>query len=169
MAQITYQNLFSESRTNVLNLISTTSNVSDPTISSAEFRKWIYSREPDIKANDFAGYPFIIVHHSDVDVEEKGSLDGKSKRVSWSVEIEIVSSDRGYASTDGKGATHMDTISNSIMKTLLNITNRNTLSNLSMKFSQPSTTSVSTDIVNNELVFRRSIFAPFKSRIQVSA
>ena len=169
MAQVTYTNLFSESRTNILNILSDTSKLSDPTISSAEFRKWIYSREPDTKANDFAGYPFIIIHPAEVDIGDKGSVNGKSKPVSWNVEIEIVTSDRGYASRDGQGLSHMDTISNSIFQNLLNVTNRNTLSGLSMKFSQPTTSSVTSEVINNELVFRRSIFAPFRSRIQVSA
>ena len=96
--QVDYTKLFSEARTNVIALI-TASNVSDPGYSSAEFRKRIYSRDPDYKAMDFAGYPYIIVWPADVTVEkEKGqaSLDGKSKFVFWDIEIEIVTSDRGF-------------------------------------------------------------------------
>ncbi|KKM25258.1 hypothetical protein LCGC14_1596790 [marine sediment metagenome] len=62
-SQVTYTNLFSESRANVIALITST-NVPDPIISSAEYRKWIYSREPDVKASDFKGYPYIIVNPS---------------------------------------------------------------------------------------------------------
>jgi len=165
-SQVTYSNLFSESRDNVKDLIS--ANVTDPTTSSAEYRKWIYAREPDVKASDFAGYPFIIINPSDVDIGEKGSVDGKSKPVEWNIEIEIVTSDRGYGENDGQGLSHMDTISNSVMSVLLDMTNRTTLSGNSMKFSQPTTTAVTTEVVHNELVFSRSILAPFKSRIQVS-
>ena len=170
-SQVTYTNLFSESRNNVVALI-TSSNVSDPTLSSAEFRKWIYSREPDVKATDFSGYPFIIVHPVDLDIEGedgKGSLDGKSKFVFWDVEIEIITSDRGYGEKDGTGLTNMDTISNNLIKTFMNITNRNTLSTNSMKFVNPTTTSVGNEVIENELVYRRSIILSFKSRIQVSA
>lgn len=167
--QVTYTNLFSESRTNVVALI-TSSNVPDPIISSAEYRKWIYSREPDVKANDFKGYPYLIVHPSDFDVEkELGSLDGKSKFVYWDIEIEIVTSDRGYGKSDGQGLSHMDTISNNLIKTFMNSTNRDTLSTNSMKFVNPTTTSVGTEVIENELVYRRSIMISFKSRIQVSA
>jgi hypothetical protein len=166
-SQVTYSNLFSESRNNVKDLIS--ANVTNPVVSSGEYRKWIYSREPDVKASDFAGYPFVIVHPSDVDVGEGGSLDGKSKMVEWNIEVEIVTSDRGYGDKDGLGLSHMDTISNSVISVLLNKTNRTTLSTNSMYFSQPTTAAVSTDIVANERVYRRSIFAPFKSRMRVSA
>lgn len=169
--QVTYQNLFSESRNNVIALITST-NVPDPTLSSAEFRKWIYSREPDVKSTDFKGYPYLIVHPCDLDIEGeegKGSLDGKSKFVYWDIEIEVITSDRGYGETDGKGLTHMDTISNNLIKTFMNKTNRDTLSNNSMKFVNPTTTSVGTEVIANELVYRRSIMIAFKSKIKVSA
>jgi len=166
--QVTYENLFSESRNNVVALV-TSSNVSDPTISSAEFRKWIYSREPDVKSSDFKGYPYLIINPCDLDIEsEKGSLDGKSKFVYWDIEIEIITSDRGYGANDGKGLIYMDSISNSLIKTFMNITNRKTLSTNSMKFVNPTTTAVGTEVIENELVYRRSLILSFKSRIQVS-
>ena len=167
--QVTYTNLFSESRNNVVALI-TSSNVSDPTLSSAEFRKWIYSREPDVKSTDFKGYPCIVINPVDLDVEaEGGSLDGKSKFVFWDIEIEIVTSDRGYGEKDGNGLSYMDSISNSLIQTFMNITNRKTLGTNSMKFINPITTAVGTEVIHNELVYRRSMILSFKSRIQVSA
>lgn len=168
MTRITYENLFSEARANVVALLTST-NVPDPVSSSAEFRKWIYSSEPSVKSSDFKGYPCLVVNHADVDIGEGGSVDGKSKPVEWNIEIEIITSDRGYADIAGKGAEWMDTISNKIMKTFLDMTNRNILSNQSMKFSQPTTTAVGSDVIRNEKVFRRSILLPFRSRIQVSA
>ena len=168
-SQVTYTNLFSESRANVIALLTST-NVPDPTISSTEVRKWIYSREPDVKSTDFKGYPYLVVHPSDLDIEEEGgSLDGKSKFVYWDIEIEIITSDRGYGEKEGTGMTNMDTISNNLIKTLMNKTNRNTLSTNSMKFVNPTTMSVGTEVVANELVYRRSIMLSFKSKIQVSA
>ena len=170
MAQVTYAKLFSESRANVLTLVSDTSNVSDPLLNSVSFRKWIYSREPDVKASDFQGYPCMIVHPSTVDIaEEGGSVDGKSKVVSWEIEVEVVTSDRGYGENNGQGLSHMDSISDDLMQTFLDMTNRNSLSSDSMNFSRPSTTTVVTEGVAKELVYRRSIMLPFKSRIQVSA
>jgi len=167
--QVTYENLFSESRNNVIALITST-NVPDPLSGSGEFRKWVYAREPDVKSADFKGYPFIVVHPADVDAEKDGgSLDGKSKFIYWDIEVEIVTSDRGYGANDGKGLSQIDTISNYLMKTFMNITNRRTLSTNSMKFANCQTSTVSTDVIDNELVFRRSIMIGFKSRIQVSA
>jgi len=168
-SQVTYSNLFSEARTNVKDLINNTSNVSDPVSTSVQSRKWIYSRYPDVKSNDFSKFPFIIIHPTDVDVEQVGSLDGKSKFVSWDIEIEIVTCDRGYGKNDGLGLSQMDTLSNSILQTLMNTTSRTTLSNNSMRFIAPRTTTVTTEARDNTLIYKRSIMLSFKSRIQVSA
>jgi len=168
-SQTKYDNLFSESRNNVVALLTST-NISDPTISSAEYRKWIYARDPDIKAIDSNGYPYIVVNPADVDIEKDGgSVDGKSKMVYWDIEVEIVTSDRGYGENDGKGLTHMDAISDDVVQTFMNKTNRDTLSNNSMKYSNCTTTAVGTEVLNNELVYRRSIILSFKSRIAISA
>ena len=168
-SQVTYTNLFSESRNNVIALITTT-NVPDADISSTEFRKRIYSREPDVKDSDFKGFPIIVVHSADLDIEkEGGSLDRKSKFVYWDIEVEVMTSDRGYGSKSGQGLTQMDILSNNLVKTFMDVTNRNTLSTNSMKFSNATTTAVGTEIIEDELIFRRSIMLSFKSRIQVSA
>lgn len=169
MAQVTKSNLFSQSRSNIVTLIDDTSKVADPNATSSEHRKFVYSREPDVKSSNFAGYPYIIINPADVDIDEKGSLDGKSKVVNWIIEIEIVASDRGYGKKDGQGLSNIDSITDDIFETLLNMTNRISLSDDSMKFSRPETTAVNTEVIADELVYRRSIIAPFKSRISVSS
>ena len=167
MEKVTKENLFSEARNNVVTLIE--ANVSDPVISSSEYRKWIYSRRPGGKASDFDGYPYIVVHPTDVDVEDGGSVDGKSKVVSWTIEIEIVASDRGYGDHNGQGLAHIDAISDSLIAVFLDMTNRATLSANSLKFSKPTTTAVTTEAISNELVYSRSILLPFRTRMAVSA
>lgn len=169
MAAITYLNLASEARTNVYNLINSYSNVADPTLMSTESRKWIYTREPDVKASDFKGYPFIIVHLATPSIEEKGSLSMKSRIVNWDIEIEIVTSDRGYGAKDGQGATQIDSISDDVLQTLMSKTNRLTLQGYGMYFALPKATDVVVEALGEELVYRRSIVASFSTRMQVSA
>jgi hypothetical protein len=169
MARITYTNLFSEARNNIVSLLSNKSNVADPTTASSEFRKWIYAREPDVKSSDFKGYPFIIIHPVDFENDEGGSVDGKSKFVSWEIEIEIVASDRGYGGQDGKGLTHIDAVSDSIAQTLADMTNRKTLQTQAMYFARFTSSQVVTEDIGEELVYRRSFILEFRSRIQVSA
>ena len=165
---VTYTNLSSEVRNNITSLI-TFSNIPDPTITSSEYRKWIYSREPDVKANDFKGYPFIIVPTINVDIEsEGGSLDRRYKDVYFECEIEIKTSDRGYGGNDGKGLTHMDSITDNFIKTFNNVTNRNTLRDNSLQFVNMVTSSVGTETINNELIYYRTITLSFKRRLQIS-
>jgi hypothetical protein len=147
----------------------TLTNVPDPISISTEFRKWIYSRVPDVKASDFKGYPFIVINPAQFDAQVGGSMNGKSKFVSWEIEIEIFASDRGYGSADGQGLSHIDAITDDIIKTLLDMTARNALSTNNMKFSIPKSTSVTSEVLDNEMIYRRSIIATFKNRIQVSA
>jgi len=169
MAKITYANIFSEARTNVLNLISDSSNVADPLMVSGQFRKWIYSRDPDSKATDFRGYPIIILRPARFDPEEMGSLDGKRRFVAWEIDIEIVTSDRGYGSSDGQGLSHMDAISNDVVETFLDLTNRQTLKGFGMSFSDPTVSDVGTEEYQDELIYRRVITLSFRDRLIISA
>ena len=169
MAQVTYSNLFSESRARVVALMTST-NVVDPIISSAEYRKWIYSREPDVKNLNFKGYPFLIVHPVDVDLErERTSADGKHKFINFNIEIEIFTSDRGHGENDGKGLTYIDAISNDVLETFLNVSNRNSLLLNGLQMIEPITESVETIPKHNELVYRRSITLQFRGRLKISA
>lgn len=165
---LTYTNLFSESRNNVVALIN--SDVSDPISSSGQFRKWIYSRQPDIKSSEFKGYPFIVVPNSDVLTDkEKQSGDGKKRMVNFEIEVEIFTSDRGYGSSDGQGSIQVDSISNEIMTTFLNLANRQTLINNRMSMSDPNSSPVEVLTIMDELVYRRSITLSFGNRMAVSA
>ncbi len=161
MAKVNKTNLISEPRNNVVSLISNNSNVSDPVTTSAEFRKWIYSRDPDIKANDFAGYPFIVIAPARIDTSGGSSLDSSKRFVNWTIEIEVVSSDRGYGNNDGKGLTHNDAITNDILETLLDVTNRKTLKSQGMSFGKPVVSDVSIEAFKQELTYRRVITVPF--------
>ncbi len=166
--RVTKDILFSESRNNVVDLIN--SNVSDPTIGSAEYRKWIYSREPDVKSVNFKGYPFLVISSSEVNIHpERASLDMKSKLVSWINVVEIITSDRGYGGKDGQGQSQNDTLGDSILSIFNNKTNRITLSNNSMKFSEPRSAGTVVEPIDDELTFRRTIILNFNSKIQISS
>lgn len=161
MAKVNSTNLVSEPRTNVVSLISNTSNVSDPTISSSEFRKWIYARDPDVKASEFKGYPYIIIEPARIDPSEAGNLSGSKRFVNWAMNVEVVSSDRGNANQDGKGLEHNDAVTNDIVETLLNVTNRETLISQGMAFGKPMVSDVRIEPLSDELTYRRVITLTF--------
>ena len=161
MAKVDNTNLISEPRNNVVSLISDSNNVSDPVTSSAEYRKWVYSRDPDIKSSSFAGYPFIVITPARIDTSGKASLDSSRRFVNWTIDIEIVSSDRGYGDNEGKGLTHNDSITDDILSTLLDTTNRQTLISQGMAFGKPVVSDVLIEPLKKELTYRRIITVPF--------
>lgn len=163
MAKINSTNLISEPRNNVVSLISDSSNVSDPITTSAEYRKWIYSRDPDIKAGDFAGYPFIVINPARIDTSGSSSLDSSRTFVNWTIDIEVVSSDRGYGDNNGNGLTHNDNITNDILETLMKVENRETLRSQGMAFGKPVVSDVLIEPLKKELTYRRIITVPFDS------
>jgi len=170
MANVTYANLFSEPRNNVVTLISNSTNVSDPVSGSAESRKFIYSRFPDVKSADFAGYPFIVIRSTDIDTEiPMSSADGKSKIVNFDIDIEIYTSDRGYGYEDGRGLANMEAISNDVVETLMNITNRHTLKGYGLAFSTIEPTQISEQDLKNERLYKRIVPLTFQNKMQVSA
>jgi hypothetical protein len=168
--KVTYSSMIGEPRDNVVALLTST-NVPDPTLgaSSSEFRKWIYSRRPDVKATDFKGYPVLVVYPCDTITEKGGSKDGKKKFMSFSVEIEVITSDRGYGANNAKGLVHMDTISDNILKTFMNITNRKTLIANGLPFANVDPSKVIPDEISNEQVYTRSFFLNFRGWMAVSA
>ncbi len=167
--RVTYTNVFSESRNNIKDLIDTRSNVSDPISSSTEFRKFVYSRFPDVKSSEFKGYPFIVIQGSNPTTQSEGaSLDMKSKFIEFTVEIEVYSSDRGYGNKDGKGLEYMDAICDDVFQTLNNKTNRKTLQSNGLYFANLSSTSVQVQDIHNERVYYRSFILTLKNRMRIS-
>jgi len=161
MAKIDNTNLISEPRNNVVTLISNSSNVSDPSTNSSAFRKWIYSRDPGIKSNSFTGYPFIVIGPSRIDASGSSNMDSSKRFINWTVDIEVVTSDYGYGNNDGKGLEYNDSITNDIMKTLLDVTNRQALRVQGMAFGKPVVSDVMVELLKQELTYRRIITLPF--------
>jgi len=169
MTKVIYSNLFSATRANVLALL-TSSNVPNPTVGSAEYKKWIYSREPDVKATDFKGYPILIVGPAVFRSDPiNQTADAKSKSVNFDVIIEVRTSDRGYGSKDGQGLTNMDSISDDILETFNDRTNRMALSQDTLAFCNLNVENVENIVIADELIYRREVVISFSNRMKISA
>lgn len=160
---VNYNNLFSESWQNVYDLVNNRSNVADPTTASTSNRKWVYTRDPDVKSISFKGFPYMIVYPTNIDFSPEQTVDGEKKWVNWGVEIEVVTCDRGFNNLDGKGQTHIDAISDDIAETFNKTSNRNTLKANGLYFFRPDSTGVTVEEFNNTLVYRRSFILSFRS------
>ena len=167
--RVTYTNFLSEARNNIIALLENRTNVADPVTASTDFRKWIYSREPDIVAADFKNFPFIIVYPATTLFGEAKSMDMRRRIVEHLVRVEVVTSDREYNNQDGKGLTHLDTISDDILQTLLDVTNRTTLQTNGLFSIKIDTEQVAIEDLNDTLAYRRGININFVTRKRVSA
>jgi hypothetical protein len=163
--RVTSSTIFSAAWQNVYELVNNRSNISDP--SGQTTRKFVYSRDPDVKSAGFAGFPYIIVHG--VSSAFKGvTVDMKGGEVSFTCRVEVVTCDRGFGASDGQGLTQLDAISDDLVETFNKVSNRKTLANNNLAFSRPDTSDVVVEPIHNTLTYRRTFFLNFKSRMQVS-
>jgi len=166
--RVTYTNFLSEARNNIIALLENRSNVADPVTVSTEYRKWIYSREPDIVAQEFKNFPLIIIYPAASVFAHARSLDMKRRIVEHMIRVEVVASDREYNNKNAKGMEHLDAISDNVLQTLHNTTNRNTLQANGLYNIEVDTEDVAIEELNNTLVYRRGINIKFMTRKRVS-
>ena len=167
---VTYSNLFSQSWQNVYDLINNKTNVVDPTTSSSEFRKWIYTREPDGKSLDFADFPFIVIYPGSVNSGVgRMSLKGNARMVTFRFDIDVITSDREFNNREGRGATDCDNLSDDIIQTLNNLTNRNTLSGNNLFNVDVEGGSPVIEPFKEVLTYRRTFSVSLSTRMKVSA
>lgn len=115
---ITIQNLFSESREILKNLIN--SNVIDPDKGYTNSRRrWIYREFPDTTSNDFAGYPIIVIKSPETDDEYQDlQFCLSNSDLEFSIELYVEFNDENA---------RIDSLSNSVYKVLRNFSNMNSL------------------------------------------
>ena len=159
--------MLSQAWQNVYDIVNNKSYVADPTTVSTQSRKWIYSREPDIKAMDFQEFPYIIVNPATLSFGKLRSGNRQLRSVSWSIIIEVVTCDRGFSNSDGKGMTHLDVISDDIIEAFNNETVQNTLRANGLLGSTPNVTAAVAEDFSNTKIYRRSIALTFAATRKV--
>ena len=154
--QVTRTNLFSESRTNVVDLI--TANVSDPISGSSEYRKWVYSRYPDVKSNDFQGYPFIVLPETSLDNDDPITLNQDFRNESLDYEIEI------YADFNDESA-RVSTLGDEVVYAILKSSNQDTLLSNGLAYPQVTSSPIEPVTIANKKVTGRLISISFSFEV----
>lgn len=162
-------NFLTQSRQNVVSLLDIRTNVADPITSSAGFRKMVYSREPDTNALDFAHYPYVIVHPAVFSQSRNKNVRGTVRLITWSVEVEIVTSDRAFNNREGQGLADLDSMSDDVCETLHSTANRNTLRTNNLFNVTCQVGAVSDENNFDTRVYRRSILVTMDSQTRVTA
>ena len=167
-ASIDYSNTFSQAHANVFNLINNRNNVADP-LDSKGRRKFVYVREPRVSGRGFADYPIIII--SPVDVSQTNAVVSATKSITnYSISIQVLCIDGTFpAIATATGAEQLNTISNSILQTLNNETNRTILRNYGLKNFELNSSPSDYDDMEGNLIFMREFELTFSEVLKITA
>ena len=123
--KVTASNVINQSYSNIYNLINDRDNVSDPADSTGN-RKFVWTRLPNAGRN-FSCFPFIVLKRT-MPVKRPGNASGTYSKVDFNFSIFVYTKDSG-SDADGnpEGAEQNNIISDDIIETLNNITNKKTL------------------------------------------
>ena len=167
-ANISKSNLTSQSFANLYNLLNNKTNVPDPIFTNST-RKFVYAREPDVQNINSDGYPFIIIRPARITTRDY-TFDAGSSWFDFEFEIEIRCTDR-VRGKEGSGnyaigIQYVDEITDGIIKTLNDKTNRLVLNAYGMGTFLIETEDVDVDDFEGDVVWVRRIMLKSKSRLK---
>jgi hypothetical protein len=137
------------------------SNVSDPKRNQTNSnRRWIYRDVPDTTSHNFAGYPFIVINHSDLNNDRVIVLNNTLKENELIFDIEV------HAEFDDPKA-RCDTISSAVLSAALSVSAMDTMQTVGL-FSPRIVSSRTTITSNaNKEIIIRSISIAFEVDIRI--
>lgn len=165
---ITKDNLFVQTHANIFNLINDRSNVPDPADSTG-VRKFVYTREPNTMANNFAGYPFIIVPYPEFSQDAKVA-DATKAFQSDEFTITIYTQDKASdGSGNPSGARQAADITTNIVKTLNNKSNSQTLRNNGLRNKSFTKVDFDWGELDQKRIFKRELTLRFANQLRTIA
>lgn len=166
IGNITKSSLVSQAWDNIKSMLDNRTNIPDP-VDSTGNRKIVYSREPDHKARNFAGYPYIIVHQPSLE-QDRYSIDRSKATQIYEQEIEIRTSDyMPNSAYNGKGLNYTNQIVDDVLEYFGSSSARSTLrsnGHFNLKLRVDRIDQINSD---TELVFRAIIMLRYELRIAV--
>lgn len=166
--KVDYSKLFSQSHANIYNLINNRSNVSDPADSTGS-RKFVYVREPKNLGRNFAGFPFIVIPSFSLS-QSNLTIDASKSTITFDITIIVYSQDKD-ANTAGNpsGSEQLNEISDNIIKTINNKSNRDTLRTQGMAHFEVSDSDFDYDELDGKSVYIREFTLSFRKILKVVA
>src|SRR3989344_5481481 len=165
---VNYSNLFTQSHANIFNLLNNRTNVPDPEDSQGN-RRFVYVREPRDLATTFSGFPVIIIPPIELS-EDIVTVDGNKATVTFSIMIRIMTKDHNTSrSGTASGASALDSISDNVLKTLNNESNRKTLRSQGMSSIKIISTPTTYEETHDHMMFVREIEVRLSHMLKVVA
>ena len=129
-ARVNATNIQNQSFANLYNLLNNRSNVPNP-VNSDGTTKFVYVRLPNI-GRGFKGFPFIVIHRSKIS-KTRTTVSLTKSFMSYDFTVQVFCQDEDSDSEGNAiGSAQCDLITDNIMKTLNNATNRKSLINNGM-------------------------------------
>lgn len=168
-AALSNSNLYSQTFWNIFNLINNRSNVADP-VDATGSRKFVYAHEPESESRNFDGYPLIVINPASISRGERHTGDDKNAEINGELVVEVRSSDnyfRRKTATDneGKGLSFLDSMSDAVLQTLNNVTNRGTLRGNNIGFVIVESRGVEYVPVKGDLIYVREFIVTTKTAL----
>ena len=157
---VTKNSLITQAYANIYNLLNSRSNVPDPISSSGE-RQLVYTRMPKFLNVNFDGCPFIAIIRPELD-GENAVVSGTKSWLTWKIKVVIGGTDDTVESTG-----YVDSLSDSILKTLNNISNRSALRNYGMSMFDFSSSFDEVDL-NDKTLYLREFTLTFKRMLVIA-
>ena len=165
---ITYEKIYSQSHANIYNLINIRSNVSDPADDDGN-RKFVYVREPRTLGRNFAGFPVIIIPSFSVS-QTGNSVDRTRAMLTYDIDIRVGTQDKDSDSLGNpSGAEQLNLISDNIIKTLNNQTNRDMLRTQGMSNFELSDSDFDYEETEGKTIYVREFTVTFSKMLEVAS
>ena len=133
-------------------------NIVDPkTNSSSSNRHWLYTTFPKIATHGFNGFPFIVIHPSDIS-DDIIVMGDSIREHDITFEIEIVDE---FTNT----MSHIETISDSIINFLRKSTSITTLQNAGLFYPKVSSSNVTIEVIADKRIVVRAFKISFSSAV----
>lgn len=162
---ITKDNVFTQAYANVYNLINNRNNIPDPA-DAAGNRKFVYTREPNFLADNFAGFPLIIVQDES---HSQGKKVADNTKAFFTDETTIIVMMQDGIFKTGDGFSILNSISDSILKTLNDKVNSQNLRDNGLRNKEFSSVDFDWGEVDGKPVFRREFNLRFSNQLRVIA
>ena len=154
--KITVNNLFTETRTNVIDIIK--ANVIDPNTNTLNSRRrWIFRTMPDTTSTNFSGFPILVIPGNEIE-DEFQDLQQCTSDTENSVDIEIYTE-----FTDEKA--RIDTIVNSLYAAFRKYSVKQTLLQNNMEGPNITLTPPSNQMIDKNKTVTRTMTLEFGSTI----
>lgn len=168
LSKLNKSNITSQSWQNIYTTINNRTYIPDP-VNASGVRKFVYTREPNIKDTKFQGFPFIVVNPASIDMDTP-SVSRENKIITWTIPISVYSSDKlaNGSYPTASGMNFLDSISDDLFETFNSLTVKDQLRTYDVENIDLDTGSVNVDDLEDETVFVRDMTLTINTRLRTT-